>query len=53
VMLLARTVLFFGGLCLAAPDGAILGLSHWTLTAIGVALAAGPIILASRHQPDA
>jgi TRAP transporter 4TM/12TM fusion protein len=53
VMLLARTVLFFGGLCLAAPDGAILGLSHWTLTAIGVALAAGPIVLASRHQPDA
>ena len=45
-----RVLLFLGGLCLAAPDGAILGLSHWTLTGIGLALTVLPVLWA-RGQP--
>ncbi|MEO0362937.1 MAG: TRAP transporter large permease subunit, partial [Pseudomonadota bacterium] len=41
-----RALLAFGGLAMAAPGGGELGLSHWTLTAIGLALAAPALFAA-------
>ena len=42
-----RVLLGVGGLMLAAPGGGELGLSHWTLVAIGLGLAAPAVIVAS------
>ena len=43
-----RFLLAIGGLCLAAPGGGELGLSHWALTGIGLALAAPALMVGFR-----
>ncbi|MGG7568615.1 TRAP transporter permease [Rhodovulum sp. DZ06] len=43
-----RVMLFVGGLFLAAPGGGETGLSHWTLIAIGAALALPPFVIARK-----
>jgi TRAP-type uncharacterized transport system fused permease subunit len=43
-----RVVLFLAGLCIAAPIGGILGLSHLMLTLVGFALAIPPLAFARR-----
>ena len=47
-----RVLLFFAGVALAAPGGEIMGLSQWALSALGVALAALPLIWARRTAPE-
>lgn len=41
-----RLLLFAAGLCFAYPAGGRYGLSHWTLSALGLALAVVPLIYA-------
>ncbi len=41
-----RILLFAAGLFFAAPGGTMIGLSHWTLSAIGLALAIPPLFYA-------
>jgi TRAP transporter 4TM/12TM fusion protein len=48
---LQRALLLAGGLMLAAPGGGETGLSHWAMTAIGLALAAPALLLARPVAP--
>ena len=43
-----RVALFIAGLCVAAPVGGVLGLSHAALTLVGLALAIVPFMIAWR-----
>jgi TRAP-type uncharacterized transport system fused permease subunit len=43
-----RVVLFLAGLCIAAPIGGILGLSHLMLTLLGFVIAIPPLAFARR-----
>jgi TRAP transporter 4TM/12TM fusion protein len=44
-----RVMLFAGGFCLAMPGGGETGISHWTLVAAGLALAALPLLSARKQ----
>lgn len=44
-----RVMLFAGGFCLAMPGGGETGISHWMLVALGLALAAIPLLSARKQ----
>ncbi|HUF86799.1 MAG TPA: TRAP transporter fused permease subunit [Thermohalobaculum sp.] len=44
-----RVLLGVGGFILALPGGGLMGVSHWTLAALGMALALLPLVVAWRH----
>ena len=45
-----RLLLVVGGLCIAAPGGDWIGLSHWALVGVGVVLAAPAILVAATRR---